>query len=61
MDDDLKEALDELQALHAAVWTHFDPTMEHDDEKHPPEIRKALTEARKFARKHGYVFEGWER
>lgn len=61
MDDKLKKALEALEDLHAEVWEHFDPTMQHGDRKQPKRIKKALTDARKAARKLGYKFDGWTR
>lgn len=58
---DLEIALEALQALHAAVWTHFDPGMDQGDKKQPKEIKEALTAARQAARQFRYRFDGWER
>ena len=61
MDEDLKAAMEELENLHAVVWMHFDPTARLGDKKQPKDIKKALAEVRKFCRKHGKVFDGWQR
>lgn len=60
MDDDLKEALRELEYAHAVIWTHFDPGMDRGDEKQPEEIKALLKRLRAFSEARGYVFEGWD-
>lgn len=59
--EDLWEALDELEHVHAVVWTEFDPTLRRGDKDQPADIKKALKSIRDLLERHGLCIEGFER
>ena len=61
MDKDLEEALEELKAIHAVLWCHFDPTDAHGARKQPKDIQRALKRIRALLSKHGETLEGFRR
>lgn len=61
MDKDLKEALDMLETMHMAVWTHFDPTMQRGAKDQPKAIRGDMKRLRAVLAKHGIVMQGFRR
>jgi hypothetical protein len=61
MEEDLKEALDLLEYVHACIWTHFDPGMDQGAKKQPKEIKALLKQIRAELAKHGIVMDGFRR
>ena len=59
MDEKLKEALREMEMAHAAIWLHYDPTMDRGDKDQPKEVKAALKRMREASARLGYRFDGF--
>lgn len=60
LNTDLHQALDLLEYVHAAIWTHFDPTGEHGARGQPKDVKAVMKKIRGMLDKHGMTMEGFK-
>lgn len=58
-EEEVKEALHEVEMAHCAIWTAFDPGADAGPDLQPKKVKDALKLLREYMAEHGKVMEGF--